>query len=103
MACEWYHFLIAMLLLLFSVCSIIVGLFAVYFAGGKTKVVSIVFVIIGLIVLFLFLWFSWCIPFMGTPPIELCGCVTKAFAGFIGGIIGILLSIGFLIVIFLKL
>jgi len=92
-----------MLLLLFSVCSIIVGLFAVYFAGGKTKIVSIVFVIIGLIVLFLFLWFSWCIPIMGVPPIQLCGCVTKAFAGFIGGIIGILLSLGFLIVIFLKL
>jgi hypothetical protein len=105
MDCEWYHFLIAMFMLLFSFVSIIVGLFAVYFSGGKSRIISIIFVLLGIFVLFLFLWFSWCFPtiILGPPPIGLCGCITKGFSAFIGGILGILFSLGLLLAIFLKL
>ena len=104
MACEWYHFLAAMFMLLFSVFSIVVGLFAVYFASGKSRMISIIFVILGGFVLFLFFWFAWCFPvgILGAPPIGLCGCVTKGIAAVVGGMLGILVSIGLLLVIFLK-
>jgi len=100
--CEWYHFLIALFLLTFSISSIFIGLLAVYFSSGKTRILSIVFLLIGLIFLTLFLWCSWCIPVFGTPPIELCGCITKGVAAFFGGLIGIICSIGFILMLILK-
>ena len=68
--CEWYHFLIALLMLTFSISSIIMGILAVYFSGGKTRILLFFFLLIGFIVLILFLWFSWCIPILGTPQIN---------------------------------
>lgn len=100
--CDWYHFFIALLMLTFSISSIIIGLLVVYFSGGKTRMLSLLFLFTGIIVLVLFLWFSWCLPISMVPPIQLCGCITEGLSAFFGGIIGMVASIGFILILILK-
>lgn len=102
MACEWYHFMLSMLMLVFSISNIISGIFTAYFGSGTSRVVGIILIIIGMIVGFLFLWFSWCLTFMGTPPIEFCGCITKGVSAVVGAIFGGLIALGIFLAAIMK-
>jgi hypothetical protein len=86
--------MLSMLMLVFSISNLISGIFTAYFGSAKSRVIGLILVIIGLIVGLLFLWFSWCIPLMGSPPIEFCGCITNGISAVVGAIIGGLVSLG---------
>ena len=94
MECEWLQFMLSMLMLVFSIASIIAGIFTSYFGSGKSRLVGTTLIIIGLIVGFLFLWFSWIIPFIGNPPIEFRGCITNGIAAVVGAAIGGVIAFG---------
>lgn len=102
MACEWYHFMLSMFLLLFAVGSIIAGIFTAYFGSGKSRIVGSVLIIIGLIVGAVFLWCAWLVPFLGDPPIGLCGCIIEGVSAVIGAIIGAGVALGLFLLAIMK-
>jgi hypothetical protein len=91
-----------MFMLVFSLGSLLVGILTVYFASGKTRKVGIVFIILGLIVGILFLWFSWILPFLGQPPLEFVGCILNGISAVIGALFGIAICLGFFLLTILK-
>ena len=102
MACEWYHFMLIMFLLLFAVGSIIAGIFTAYFGSGKSRIVGSVLIIIGLIVGVVFLWCAWLMPFLGDPPIGLCGCIIEGVSAVIGAIVGAGVALGLFLLAIMK-
>ena len=102
MICEWYHFMISMFLLVFALASIIAGIFTVYFGSGKSRAIGGIIIIIGLFVGFIFLWCLWLIPFLGDPPIGLCGSIIEGISAFIGGILGVLIALGIFLLALMK-
>lgn len=102
MECEWLHFMLSMLMLVFSIACIIAGIFTAYFSSGKSRVVGTILIMIGLIIGFLFLWFSLCIPFMGKPPIEFRGCITNGIAAVVGAVIGGVIAFGLFLAAMMK-
>ena len=102
MVCEWYHFMLSMFLLVFAIASIIAGIFTAYFGSGKSRVVGSILVIIGLLVGAVFLWCVWLLPFLGEPPIGLCGCIPEGIAAVIGAIVGAGLAVGIFLLAIMK-
>ena len=102
MTCEWYHFLLSMLMLVLAIASIIAGIFTAYFGSGKSRAVGAVLIIIGLIVGFLFLWFVYALPFLPTPPIGLAGTTLTGISSVVGAIIGALIALGIFLLAIMK-
>jgi hypothetical protein len=91
-----------MMMLFFSLGNIITGIFTAYFGTGKSRSIGAVLIIIGLIFGGLFLWCAWLIPFLGTPPISLCGCITEGILAVIGALIGLLIALGLFLIAIMK-
>jgi hypothetical protein len=91
-----------MFLLVFGIASIIAGIFTAYFGSGKSRIVGVVLVIIGLIIGVIFLWCIWLLPFLGEPPIGLCGCILEGISAVIGALIGALIALGIFLIAMMK-
>ncbi|UCD13477.1 MAG: hypothetical protein JSW60_07960 [Thermoplasmatales archaeon] len=102
MVCEWYHFMLSMLLLVFAIASIIAGIFTAYFGSGKSRAVGGILIIIGLVVGIIFLWCAWWLPFLGEPPIGLSGCIVEGISAVVGAIIGALIALGIFLLAIMK-
>jgi hypothetical protein len=102
MACEWYHFMLSMFLLVFSVANIIAGILTVFFGSGKSRTVGSILIIIGLLFGTIFLWCAWLLPFLAEPPIGLCGCITEGVSAVIGAVIGAGVAIGIFLIAIMK-
>ena len=59
-------------------------------------------IFIGLIVGVLFLWCAWLIPFLGEPPIGLCGCIIEGISAVIGALIGVGVALGLFLLAIMK-
>ena len=97
-------YFLSMLMLVFSIASIIAGIFTAYFGSGKSRVVGTILVIIGLIVLILFLWGADVLTFMGTPPeiMYFKGVIINGIVAVIGAIIGALIALGIFLLAIMK-
>ena len=103
MCCEWYHYLLSMLMLVFAVASVIAGIFTAYFGSGKSRVVGAVLIVIGLVVGVLFLWFVYVLqPILGAPPIHLAGTTLMGVSSVVGAIIGALIALGIFLLAVMK-
>lgn len=96
-------YLLSMLMLIFAIASIIVGIFSAYFGSGKGKVVGAIFIIIGLIIGALFLWFAGVLP-LGGAPISWAGkeVVINGIIAVIGAIIGASIALGMFLLAITK-
>lgn len=102
MICQWYHFMLSMFLLIFALGSIIAGIFTAYFGSGKSRMVGAGLIIIGLLVGALFSWCAWLLPFLGEPPIGLCGCIIEGIAAVIGAVLGAVVALGLFLLAIMK-
>jgi hypothetical protein len=102
MVCEWFHYLLAMLTLVFAIASVIAGIFTAYFGSGKSRAVGAILIIIGLIAGVFFLWCAYLLQFLGAPPIGFVGCVTTGVAAVVGAIIGALIALGIFLLAIMK-
>jgi len=102
MTCEWYHYLVSMILLVFSIGSIIAGLFTAYFGSQKARYMGAFLILLGLLVGLVFAWCAWLLPGIPAPPLELCGCITSSIVAVLGALVGALIALGLFIVAILK-
>ena len=89
-------------MLIFAVVSFLAGIFTAYFGSGKSRVIGASLILVGIIIGFIFLWFSWCLPILGEPPIGFCGCITKGISAVFGAIIGALIALGIFLLSIMK-
>lgn len=99
------QYFLSMLLLVFAVASVIAGIFTAYFGSGKSRMVGIVLILIGLIVGILFLWGAGLLgSVIGAPPqiMYFVGTVTNGVVAVIGAIIGALIALGIFLLAIMK-
>jgi hypothetical protein len=99
------QYFLSMLLLVFAVASVIAGIFTAYFGSGKSRIVGVILIIIGLIVGLLFLWGAGLLTSMiGAPPqiMHFVGTVTNGIVAVIGAIIGALIALGIFLLAIMK-
>ncbi|MFO7678133.1 MAG: hypothetical protein R6V50_07130 [Thermoplasmatota archaeon] len=99
---EWYHYLLSMLMLVFSIACILAGIFTAYFGSGKSRVVGAILLIIGLIAGVLFLWFVQVLPFLGDPFINLAGTTLFGISSVVGAILGAVVALGLFLLAIMK-
>lgn len=99
---EWYHYLLSMLMLVFSIACALAGIFTAYFGSGKSRAVGAVLLVIGLIVGVLFLWFVQVLPFLGTPFITLAGTTLFGISSVVGAILGAIIALGLFLLAIMK-
>jgi hypothetical protein len=102
MICQWYHFMLSMFLLIFALASIGAGIFTAYFGSGKSRIIGAILILVGLIVGAIFLWCIWLLPFIGEPPIGLCGCIPEGISAVIGALIGAAAALGLFLLAIMK-
>jgi len=94
-----------MLLLVFAVASVIAGIFTAYFGSGKSRIVGVILILIGLIVGVLFLWGAGLLGSMiGEPPamMNFVGSITNGIVAVIGAIVGALIALGIFLLAIMK-
>jgi hypothetical protein len=99
---EWYHYLLSMLMLVFSIACVLAGIFTAYFGSGKSRAVGSVLMGIGLIVGVLFLWFAQVLPFLGTPFIKLAGTTLFGISSVVGALLGAIIALGLFLLAIMK-
>ena len=100
---DWYHYLLSMFMLVFSVASVLAGIFTAYFGSGKSRAVGSILIIIGLVVGLLFLWFVGVLPFLGDPTfIDLAGTTLYGISSVVGAILGAIIALGLFLLAIMK-
>ncbi|MCD6411329.1 MAG: hypothetical protein J7L20_02720 [Thermoplasmata archaeon] len=95
----WSYFL-GMLMLIFSISSIIAGIFTAYFGSGRSRAVGGVLIAIGIVVLVFFLGYAGLIS-IGVEPL-FKGTVTNGVVSVIGAIVGALIALGIFLAAIMK-
>ena len=93
-------YFLGMLTLVFAVASIIAGIFTAYFGSGKSRMVGMILVLIGLIVFFVFLCGAGLLNFI--PSLDFAGTVVNGIVAIIGAIIGALVALGIFLLAIMK-
>ena len=93
-------FFLSMLMLVFAVASIIAGIFTAYFGSGKSRMVGMILVLIGLIVFFVFLCGAGVLNFI--PSLNFTDAVIPGIVAIIGAIIGALVALGIFLLAIMK-
>jgi hypothetical protein len=99
------QYFLGMLMLVFSIASIIAGLFTAYFGSGKSRAVGGILIIIGFVVGIIFLWSAGVLSsFMGIPSgiFNVVGTVINGIVAVIGAIIGALIALGIFLLAIMK-
>jgi len=96
------NYLLSMIMLTFSVATIIAGIFTAYFGSGKSRIVGSVLIIFGLVVGVVFLWFAGNLSFLGTAPYSFGFIILESIIAVIGAIIGALIALGIFLLAIMK-
>jgi hypothetical protein len=98
---EIVNYFLSMLMLVFSIASIIAGIFTAYFGSGKSRAVGAVLIIIGLIVFVLFLGLADVIPIPGLDAMFV-GYIINGVVAVVGAVIGALIALGIFLLAIMK-
>ncbi len=100
------NYFMGMLTLVFAIASVIAGIFTAYFGSGKSRAVGAILIVIGLVVLFVFMYGAGFLSFMGTPTsgsiLSFGGTIVSGIAAVIGAVIGALIALGIFLLAIMK-
>lgn len=95
---EWEAF-VSILLMVFALMMVIAGVFTAYFGSGRSRLIGIVLLLIGLVI-----GVMWTVlaGFTDIIGIELGDVIWDAFLNILAGLIGILAAIGVFLLAIMK-
>ncbi|HDP96149.1 MAG TPA: hypothetical protein ENN25_00435 [Euryarchaeota archaeon] len=95
---EWEAF-VSILLMVFALMMVIAGVFTAYFGSGRSRLIGIVLLLIGLVI-----GVMWTVlaGFTDIIEIELGDVIWDAFLNILAGLIGILAAIGVFLLAIMK-
>ena len=82
---------LTVLLLTFGLFMILAGAFTAYFGSGKSRMIGVVLLVVGLVVAVIWIYLG---GFADTINVDLGGVIWTAFLNIIAAVIGALIAIG---------
>ncbi len=95
---EWEGFL-TVLLLTFGLFMVLAGAFTAYFGSGKSRMIGVVLLVIGLVVGILWVYLA---GFTDTIVVDVSDVVWTAFINILAAIIGALIAVGAFLLAIMK-
>ena len=90
---------LTVLLLTFGLFMIFAGAFTAYFGSGKSRMIGVVLLVVGLVVAVLWVYLG---GFTNTIDVDLGGVIWTAFLNIIAAVIGALIAIGVFLLAIMK-
>ena len=90
---------LTVLLLTFGLFMILAGAFTAYFGSGKSRMIGVVLLVVGLVVAVLWIYLS---GFSDTIKVDLGSVIWTAFLNIIAAVIGALIAIGVFLLAIMK-
>ncbi len=90
---------LTVLILVFALFMLLAGIFTAYFGSGKSRMIGVVLLVIGLVVGIL--WVVLSSP-LGVVKVDLSDVVWTAFLNIIAAVIGALIAIGVFLLAIMK-
>ncbi|MBE0517948.1 MAG: hypothetical protein IH630_01825 [Thermoplasmata archaeon] len=88
------------LLMIFGLFMLLAGVFTAYFGSGKSRIIGVVLLVIGLIVGVL--WAVMCIDSVAVIDVNLSKVIWDAFLYILAGLIGALAAVGVFLLAIMK-
>lgn len=90
---------LTVLLLTFGLFMILAGAFTAYFGSGKSRMIGVVLLVVGLVVAVIWIYLG---GFADTINVDLGGVIWTAFLNIIAAVIGALIAIGVFLLAIMK-
>ena len=92
---------LTVLLMVFALVMVLAGVFTAYFGSGKSRMIGVVLLVLGLVVGILWSLLTWD-PVMNVIDVNLKDVVWNAFQYIIAALIGILAAVGIFLLAIMK-
>jgi hypothetical protein len=91
---------LTVLILVFALFMLLAGIFTAYFGSGKSRMIGVALLVIGLVVGIL--WVVMALDSVAIIDVDLSGVVWDAFLYILSGLLGALAAIGVFLVAIMK-
>ena len=91
---------LTVLILVFGLFMLLAGIFTAYFGSGKSRMIGVVLLVVGLVVGIL--WAVLCMDSVDVIDVDLSEVVWDAFLFILAGVLGALAAIGVFLVAIMK-
>lgn len=91
---------LTVMLLVFALVMLLAGIFTAYFGSGKSRMIGVVLLVIGLVVGIL--WVVMGLDSVGVIDVDLATVVWDAFVNIIAAVIGAVIAIGVFLLAIMK-
>ena|SRR4030042_3527439 len=91
---------LTVLMMVFGLFMLLAGIFTAYFGSGKSRMIGVVLLVIGLVVGVL--WGIMCLDSVAVIDVDLGKVIWDAFLYIIAGLIGALAAVGVFLVAIMK-
>ena len=92
---------LTVLLMVFALVMVLAGVFTAYFGSGKSRMIGVVLLVLGLVVGILWSLLTWD-PVMNVIDVNLKDVVWNAFQYILAALIGILAAVGIFLLAIMK-
>jgi len=92
---------LTVLVMVFALVMILAGIFTAYFGSGKSRMIGVVLLVIGLVVGLLWTILSWD-PYFNVIDVNLKDLIWEAFQIILAALIGILVAVGIFLLAIMK-
>ncbi|HIJ17961.1 MAG TPA: hypothetical protein HA364_09325 [Thermoplasmata archaeon] len=91
---------LTVLMMVFGLFMLLAGVFTAYFGSGKSRMIGVVLLVIGLVVGVL--WGVMCLDSVNVIEVDLSAALWNAFLYIIAGLLGALAAVGVFLVAIMK-
>jgi hypothetical protein len=91
---------LTVLILVFALFMLLAGIFTAYFGSGKSRMIGVALLVIGLVVGIL--WVIMSLDSVDVIPVDLSKVIRDAFLFILAGVLGALAAIGVFLVAIMK-
>ena len=91
---------LTVLMMVFGLFMLLAGIFTAYFGSGKSRMIGVVLLVIGLVVGVL--WGVMCLDSVNVIEVDLSAALWNAFLYIIAGLLGALAAVGVFLVAIMK-
>jgi hypothetical protein len=91
---------LTVLIMIFALFMLLAGVFTAYFGSGKSRMIGVVLLVIGLVVGVL--WAVMCIDSVDVVDVNLSKVIWDAFLYIVAGLIGALAAVGVFLLAIMK-
>ncbi|HJX04860.1 MAG TPA: hypothetical protein VJ489_03480 [Thermoplasmata archaeon] len=93
---------LTVLVLVFALFMLLAGIFTAYFGSGKSRMIGVALLVVGLVVGIIWVALAWGAPESDTIDVDITEVAWSAFLYILAGLVGALAAIGVFLVAIMK-